>query len=300
MYMDQSGEKGASLLIHKQQQNTHGIDIDTRPLIEHCDDRADNDYFSQGDVTDTNSSMGVDHCSKRPNDTALKQQRMRSWQPVLDPWYVIVGFLICGVLFLSLGVKMNQDSDAVVELKVQYDGDPTESLDTQDYSYVNCTIQGPNEGRLCSLTFEVPEEMKAPVLVHYEMGDFYQNHRLYVVSRDNNQLKGSTDQTSFAKEVCEPLQQVGNQTLNPCGLVANTLFNDVFQLINSTDANGLPLDFDLALQEKGIAWKSDVDHQFKQPEGLRSSQCSSCDDSACTCDGDQWSCRTPYQDDEVS
>ena len=300
LYMD--GRTGFVVDSHISKYSSSHTNIDTRPLLQH-DEVGGDEYFTQGDVTDSSSITpmwmddGTSRSNKRPKDTAVKQQRMRSWQPILDPWYVIVGYLVFGVVFLSMGVMMRKDSNAVVELKVQYDGERTESADTDVYSYMNCTIQAANEGRVCELSIVVPEEMKAPVLVHYEMGDFYQNHRLYVVSRDDDQLRGSRDQTSLAKENCDPLQEVGNQTLNPCGLVANTLFNDIFEVSNSTDTDGEPLD--LKLIEKGIAWKSDVDHRFKQPEGFYSEQCSSCDDSGCSCDGDRWSCNRPYEDDEV-
>jgi hypothetical protein len=32
--------------------------------------------------------------TRRPPDTALRQQRVKAWYPVLDPWWVIGGFLI--------------------------------------------------------------------------------------------------------------------------------------------------------------------------------------------------------------
>ena len=36
----------------------------------------------------------------------------------------------------------------------------------------------------------VPEKMKAPVYVYYELDNFYQNHRRYVKSRSDSQLSG--------------------------------------------------------------------------------------------------------------
>jgi len=258
--------------------------IDIRPLLQQ--DEGNKLYENSSDTDTCNSSiMSGDNgsSSKKPHDTALQQQRMQSWQPILHPWYVIVTYLVCGIVFVSVGVFINKTSDDVVEVRVQYDGTPSGSGD--NYSYQNCSITSPNEGRNCTLTITVTEEMKAPVLIHYELSHFYQNHRLYVTSRDDEQLKGAIVQTELAKDNCKPLQKLGDQTINPCGLVANTFFNDVIKL---SDEN-------YTMEEKGIAWNSDVEHRFKQPEGFRSEQCDSCDESCCN---DDWSCNEPYVDEE--
>ena len=51
----------------------------------------------------------------------------------------------------------------------------------------------------------------------------------------------------------------GDKILNPCGSIANSLFNDVFTLI--------PPSFNelLRLDEHGIAWKYDL-QKFKNPK----------------------------------
>ena len=41
--------------------------------------------------------------TRRPPDTALRQQRVKAWYPVLDPWWVIGGFLIVGAIFVPVG-----------------------------------------------------------------------------------------------------------------------------------------------------------------------------------------------------
>ena len=38
--------------------------------------------------------------TKRPRDTAIRQQRMKSWQPILDPYWVILAFAAIGVIFI--------------------------------------------------------------------------------------------------------------------------------------------------------------------------------------------------------
>jgi len=48
------------------------------------------------------------------------------------------------------------------------------------------------------------------------------------------------------------------------------------------------------MNENGIAWKSDLDYKFGQPDGFKSQECDSCDN--CTCDSPDWSCKEPYKD----
>jgi len=56
--------------------------------------------------------------------------------------------------------------------------------------------------------------------------NYYQNHRRYVKSRDDNQLLGKTSAVSTD---CQPYQQSPNGTdYTPCGAIANSKFNGWF------------------------------------------------------------------------
>jgi hypothetical protein len=44
--------------------------------------------------------------------------------------------------------------------------------------------------------------------------------------------------------------------------------------------------------EKGIAWQSDIDYMYNQPDGFNYSECEACDASCC--EGEAWSCQEPY------
>jgi hypothetical protein len=96
-------------------------------------------------------------------------------------------------------------------------------------------------------------------------------------------LEGSAD--------CNPLNYLGGIQLNPCGLIANTMFNDVIKLTSGISSDG---NVSLLMQETGIAWASDVQYLFAQPEGFNSEPCPGECDASC-CEGDDWSCTTPYQ-----
>ena len=49
-------------------------------------------------------------------DTAFKQQRLASWQPILTPEIVIALFLILGIIFVPIGTALKRISDGVRNL----------------------------------------------------------------------------------------------------------------------------------------------------------------------------------------
>jgi len=110
--------------------------------------------------------------SKRPGNTAFKQQRLKAWQPILTPKPVIFSFLIIGIVFIPIGAGIVYSSNQVVDVDVRYDE--------------LCDV-----GNICNLTLHVKEKMEPPVYMYYRLENFYQNHRRYVRSRNDDQLKGS-------------------------------------------------------------------------------------------------------------
>lgn len=58
--------------------------------------------------------------------------------------------------------------------------------------------------------------------IYYGLSNFYQNHRRYVKSRDDHQLRGSVEHPSTE---CEPFAQYDSKPVAPCGAIANSLFN---------------------------------------------------------------------------
>lgn len=72
--------------------------------------------------------------------------------------------------------------------------------------------------------------MKAPVYLYYELANFYQNHRRYVKSRSDKQLAGTFYTESSQLSDCDPLRTLNGKLLNPCGLIANSVFNGACHL----------------------------------------------------------------------
>lgn len=182
----------------------------------------------------------------------------------------------------------------VVEYSIQYDGTalaPSSNIVNQGNGcYLSTEAEGDTfdvDQHGCRITFRIEKHMKAPIYLYYQLENFYQNHRRYVQSRSDAQLRG--DATASTSD-CSPLTMSGtginkynstaetpigsNQTdyiLMPCGLIANSLFNDIFW-VNKLVTNGVTYYQNDTYQGKtlvnlvdqtGIAWKSDVETKFK-------------------------------------
>lgn len=115
----------------------------------------------------------------------------------------------------------------------------------------------PVDTHICSVRFDIPTNLNPPVLLYYRLTNFYQNHRRYVKSLDSNQLKG---QAVNSTSDCSPLQTGPNgKNIYPCGLIANSVFNDTFSnpmQLNVHYSNADKRPYNMTTQ--GIAWDSDT------------------------------------------
>lgn len=132
------------------------------------------------------------------------------------------------------------------------------------HKYRNYTPQDPS--LMCSIQFTLPHELEPPVFLYYRLTNFYQNHRRYVKSQDTNQLKGdAVSAEAIESSNCDPLRNNNDKgradsgkPFYPCGLIANSLFNDSFSnpvLLNVNKGNAMNQTYNMT--NKGIAWDSD-------------------------------------------
>jgi LEM3 (ligand-effect modulator 3) family / CDC50 family len=128
------------------------------------------------------------------------------------------------------------------------------------------------ETNVCSLRFNIPNDIGPPVLLYYRLTNFYQNHRRYVKSLDSDQLLGNAlGYSTIQGSACDPLT-VNNDTQKayyPCGLIANSLFNDTINspvAITSPGVVGGKQTYQMT--NKGIAWNSDTE-LYKKTEYTR-------------------------------
>lgn len=73
---------------------------------------------------------------------------------------------------------------------------------------------------------------QGPVYMYYGLSNFYQNHRRYVKSRDDNQLLGRLGAPAYD---CMPFNEILNgsvrEPIAPCGAIANSLFSGEYFFI---------------------------------------------------------------------
>jgi len=195
-----------------------------------------------------------DDQSKRPEDSAFKQQRLKAWQPLLTPFWVITTFFVIGVLFLILGGFIVKYSKDVVEIEKQYD------------NQADCPEKTDQKIPDCSMTIVIQDTMKKPIFVYYKLTNFYQNHRRYVKSRSDAQLSGDDVGSTSS---CDPLSDLPDteKPLYPCGLIANSFFNDTFKACKTTSSSTSGCvemtEDNKAWVKTGISWQSDRDKKFK-------------------------------------
>jgi len=198
----------------------------------------------------------MEFVSRRPEDTPFNQQKLRGWQLPVTLNGLIAIFFIIGVLFFPLGFLLLWQSNNVQEFSMLYDG--TSDMDVQ------CSISEANVKQNCTIPYVFDEDVTGPIYVYYEISNFYQNHRRYVKSRSSDQLMGENLSYDDVESDCFPLVENGSALLNPCGLIANSFFNDVITMQYAPD--GVEFDTD------GIAWDADVDVKFKQVDGFVSAE----------------------------
>merc|ERR1711934_1102843 len=165
----------------------------------------------------------------RPDDSDFKQQRLKAWQPILTPMWVIITFAGVGIIFMIIGVLVLVASNEVVE----YTSDAYEALKPNSGS---CKSGEGSSSTSCMVTqtIEIEKDMDAPIYMYYQLSNFYQNHRRYVKSRSDIQLRGDGIDTTtgcdpLSSRACENNNKVkGTCAVYPCGLIAWSVFNDTF------------------------------------------------------------------------
>eukprot|EP00294_Goniomonas_avonlea_P013970 CAMPEP_0114539166 /NCGR_PEP_ID=MMETSP0114-20121206/94_1 /TAXON_ID=31324 /ORGANISM="Goniomonas sp, Strain m" /LENGTH=369 /DNA_ID=CAMNT_0001723253 /DNA_START=16 /DNA_END=1125 /DNA_ORIENTATION=+ len=201
--------------------------------------------------------------SRRPQDSAFKQQRLKAWQPILTPRWVIGTFFVVAIAFIPIGALVLKASNEIQEYTVPYE-DCVPEVGTNQCSNIKITLE---------------EDWEPPIYVYYQLKNFYQNHRRYVQSRSDVQLRGSfssedeiqtADDADSALKECQPALKSSGFSFPgipskdlywyPCGLVALSWFNDTFVLSQKPSGGG---ESEIPIQSKtGIAWPSDIDKKF--------------------------------------
>ncbi|XP_062407513.1 cell cycle control protein 50A-like [Sardina pilchardus] len=200
--------------------------------------------------------------SKKPDNTAFKQQRLPAWQPILTAGTVLPAFFVIGLIFIPIGIGLYVTSNNIKEFEIDYTG-----IDMSSPCF-NCSQNFSwNSTRpcKCSLPFTLDQPFESNVFMYYGLSNFYQNHRRYVKSRDDSQLNGDTSSLKSPSKECEPYRESSDKKpIAPCGAIANSMFNDTLDLYY-IDPNGTRTQ--IVLVQKGIAWWTDKHVKFRNPGG---------------------------------
>jgi hypothetical protein len=206
-----------------------------------------------------------DPYSERPPDSDFQQQNLKAWQPLLTPTWVIGTFFTIGALFIPVGYQVLDASAGVRQFEVSYFDIPcntTLSPTAKATDVTNCKKV---------VNLEIEDDIGGEgqnIYFYYKLTNFYQNHRRYVKSRNDKQLRGEEvapgSLTSCNPLISKTVKENGTdvtKTLYPCGLIANSYFNDDFMVETPVIVRGnekIPFN----MTAKGIAWPSDLE-KFK-------------------------------------
>lgn len=221
--------------------------------------------------------------SKEPANTAFKQQRLKAWQPILTPKTVLPVLFIVGLCFAPIGGLLIWGSGNVSQITLEYTGCDSASDTASDlpkYSYKmrssdsdatvsqapqwskSSTTETPtSSGIQCNIEFDVPADLQPPVFMYYRLTNFYQNHRRYVKSMDADQLKGkAVSASTLDGGDCKPLAVLDDKIVYPCGLIANSMFNDTIGNATLLSPSGT-----YGFSSKNIAWPGEARKYATRP-----------------------------------
>ena len=177
-------------------------------------------------------------------NSKFRQQKLPGWRPVPTLSCITIIYLSFAIFFILFGIIILVFNSQVQEIKFRYD----------NWNQTN--------SRICS--FNIPEKMKKPIMIYYQIDDFSQNHRVYMESKSDKQLKGedlSKEDLEKSGE-CEYAltnkemkifpwnEQYAEEVAIPCGLMAKSYLRDEF--INWSN-NGKEINPRI----ENIAYKSD-------------------------------------------
>lgn len=244
----------------------------------------DSDSDNEGD-----NGVSKIHKSRKPPNTAFRQQRLKAWQPIMTPKSVIPFLFVLAIIFAPLGIGILHSVTRVEYVSVNYSHCDTEasgSFKSVPSKYVGHHFNSKNKNPefkwkvetnkdafdeeipTCYIQFNLPKDIKPPIYSYYRLTNFYQNHRKYVESYDLEQLKGIAVTKGDIDSDCSPLDFTGKgedqKIVYPCGLIANSYFNDSFSNLTLLNAKSSQDNETYILSQTGISWSSDVDHKYKK------------------------------------
>lgn len=184
-----------------------------------------------------------------PTQTAFSQQRIDAWRPLLTPVVVMLMLFVIGAVFTSFGVVFYFTCKNTEEVAVRYDN-----------------LVGNQTSAIVPITLD--REMHGNIWLFYKLTRFYQNHRRYIYSRSDSQLRGEFVDYADMTD-CDGFKSVNDSKemkdwYLPSGAIPLSFFNDSYSFVEEN----------ISILEAGISWRSDREKLFKKlspkyTEGVR-------------------------------
>lgn len=200
----------------------------------------------------------------------FKQQKLSAWRPVPTITSTTITFITFGLLFITIGIIITLFSNQIQEISVDYS-----NCETKEEEIINNKNNNKYKIKRCSIKLDIKNKMVQPVMVYYQLDNFYQNHRRYVKSKSNEQLAGNVLSVDDLLFDCDPIvknsdlipgtlslsgknitKESPDEAAYPCGLIAKSFFNDRYRFKND----------DIKINESNIAWASDKELKYKLPD----------------------------------
>ena len=159
----------------------------------------------------------------------FRQQKFPGWRPLPTISCITIIFISAGVFFIIFGIFILIFTGQIKEFKFRYD--------------LFCAEKRRHNEK-CEMSLSIPETMKKPIFIYYQINDLRQNHRFYMDNKSDKQLKGEEvskedleksndcDGALYNKDFdfLDPDKYPEDDVAFPCGLIAKSFFRDNFTL----------------------------------------------------------------------
>ncbi|KAI9199816.1 ligand-effect modulator 3 family [Polychytrium aggregatum] len=136
----------------------------------------------------------------------FKQQNVKSWTLILSPSLVLPALYVIAVIFIPIGCVLYYSGQSINEVSFDYTMckmlAPSQSFgpppsDSTKYGFVQGWKYSISSS-VCTLRFNIPAMISAPAYLYIQLTNFKQNHRIYVKSLSDAQLRGDLVPTAAA------------------------------------------------------------------------------------------------------
>lgn len=153
----------------------------------------------------------------------FSQQRLSGTTIIFTAKWAMAVFIAFFAIFLALGVMLYEAASEIVTYDIQYGAPYTGNSPNKGWHG-----RAPWLGQKSIVHFTIEEDMHGPIIVHFGLRNFYQNHRRYAKSRSWAQLNGEDPWDHYG---CAPWSFDSNNPKNvnyPCGLIARSTPTDYY------------------------------------------------------------------------